>query len=375
MSPPSPRRCLAVALGAGLLLTGAGCGSVSPSAATVRFATNPTTTGSAVRYGDAVRVDRSEFERELEALVNNKGLQSQSGGNGLAGAGKKTVDPRLTAGWLTAVIYDKLITHEFDKRHLTVTADDTEAGKQQLATQFGTAAVAGAFPDWFQKRITGRNARAVAVRDALTGVDLSDAGMRRYFDEHKADFAQNCLSHILVRTKEQADAVLARLKAGEDFATVAKATSIDTGSGSKGGDLGCNPKGTFVAEFDEAANSLPVGQLSDVVQTQYGYHIILVRERKEASFEDSKEQVRAALTAQTQGAFRQFLLQAVTTAQVTLDPRYGTFAPPASNQPPEVVPPVPPKPNTERTDNTPATEPLPGEPAGSPGSPVQKIGG
>ncbi|MDQ1487995.1 MAG: peptidyl-prolyl cis-trans isomerase [Actinomycetota bacterium] len=371
------RRFLAAALGAGLVVAGAGCGSASPSAASVQFATKAVTTGDTtpVSYGDALKIDRSEFDKELKALVDNKQLQLQSGGNGLSGAGKKTVDPRLAAGWLTAVIYDKLITHEFDRRHLKVTADDTDAAKSQLATQFGKAEVADAFPTWFQKRLVDRNARAVAVRGALSGLDFSEASLHKYFDAHKDEFGQNCVSHILVKTKPEADAVLARLKAGEDFAAVAKAVSIDTGSGTKGGDLGCNPKGVFVPEFDTAASELPIGQLSDPVQTQYGFHIILVKERKPATFDSAREQAKAALNAESQGAFRQFLQEAVTTAKVTVDRRYGTFEPPGTNQPPEVIPPKAPKPNTERTDNVPTTQPLPGEPPGSPDSPVQKIGG
>ena len=357
------RSSLGAAVLSGALIVTAGCGSMTPSAAIVKFS-NAT-----------AKVDRGDFDKELKALVDNKPLQAASGGNGLSGAGKNTVDPRLAAGWLTAVIYDKLITHEFDQRHLKVTPEDTDAAKTQLATQFGKADVADAFPQWFQQRLIDRNARAVAVRSAVSGVDLSDASLQKYFDAHKDDFSQNCLSHILVKTKPEADAALARLKAGEDFAAVAKSVSIDTGSGTKGGDLGCNPKGVFVPEFDKAASELPVGQLSDPVQTQYGFHIILVRERKPATFDSAKEQVKAAVNAQTQGAFRQFLQTAVTSARVTVDKRYGSFQPPATGQPPEVVPPVVPRPNSERTDNVPTTQPLPGEAPNSPDNPTQKIGG
>lgn len=349
------------ALSAGLVVA-TGCGSASPTAATVKFSKS------------TADIDRSEFEKELKALNDNKQLQAASGGNGLSGAGKKTVDPRLTAGWLTAVIYDKLITHEFARRKLKVTEADTEAARSQLATQFGSPEVANAFPEWFQRRLVGRNARAVALRSALSGVDLSEESLRKYYESHKADFSENCLSHILVRAKAEADTVLARLKGGEDFAAVAKQTSIDTGSGAKGGDLGCNPKGVFVPEFDQAASELPVGQLSDPVQTQYGFHILLVKERKETPFDTAKEQARAALNAETQGAFRQFLQTAVNSAKVTVDRRYGTFEPPATGQAPEVVPPVVPKPNTQRTDNTPATEPLPGELPGTPDNPTQQSG-
>jgi parvulin-like peptidyl-prolyl isomerase len=365
----------------------AGCGSVSPSAATIRFAktvaagataegdgSSTTVSTAEVHYGDTVRISRSEFERELKALNDNKRLQAASGGNGLSGAGRKTVDPRLAAGWLTAVIYDKLITHEFERRHLKVTDADTEAATSQLASQFGKPEVANAFPKWFRERLVGRNARAVALRTALSGVDLSDQSVQKYFEDHKADFSQNCLSHILVKTKAEADAVLGRLKAGEDFAAVAKQTSIDTGSGAKGGDLGCNPKGVFVPEFDKAASELPIGQLSDPVQTQYGFHIILVKERKDATFDSAREQARAALNAETQGAFRRFLQTAATSIKVTVDKRYGTFEPPATGQAPEVVPPVVPKPNSQRTDNVPTTRPLSGELPGSPANPTRNGG-
>jgi PPIC-type PPIASE domain len=379
-----------VALCAGLVAAGAGCGSADPSAATIKFAKTTTAAGATettgdgsgttsstakVDYGDTVEIDRSEFERELAALNDNKQLQAASGGSGLSGAGKKTVNPQLAAGWLTAVIYDKLITHEFDRRKLKLTPADTEAAKSQLDTQFGSLEVAQAFPKWFQDRLLARNARAVAVRTALSGVDLSDQGLRTYFEDHKADFSKNCLSHILVKTRAEAGAVLTRLRGGEDFAAVAKQVSIDKGSGAKGGDLGCNPKGVFVPEFDEAAGAQPVGRLSDPpVQTQYGFHIILVKERQEAAFEEAREQARAALSAETQGAFRQFLSTAVNSAKVTVDKRYGTFEPPATGQPPEVVPPVGPRPQTERTDNTPTTEPLEGEPTGSPDNPTQPVG-
>jgi len=355
------RRMGVVALSAALVAS-AGCGSLAPYAATVGFPANP------------VKIDRADFDKELKALDDNKQLQAASGGHGLSGAGKDTVDPRLAAGWLNFIIYDKVITHEFQRRHLKVTPDDTAAAETQLETQFGNKDTAGAFPGWFRQRVIGRNARAVAVRSAVSGIDLSDASLRKYFDAHQSDFSQNCLSHILVKTKAEADSALARIKGGEDFAAVAKSVSIDTGSGTKGGDLGCNPKGAFVPEFDQAASQLPVGQLSDPVQTQFGWHIILVRERKTATFEAAKEQVKAAVDAEAEGAFRQFLQQAVTTARVTVDKRFGTFAPAASGQPPSVVPPAVPKPNTDRTDNVPATAPIQGEPPGAPGNPTQPVG-
>jgi parvulin-like peptidyl-prolyl isomerase len=83
--------------------------------------------------------------------------------------------------------------------------------------------------------------------------------------------------HILVETEEEAQGVLERLEAGEDFAALANEISMDTGT--EGGDLGWFPRGQMVTEFEEAAFALQPGQTSDPVQTTYGYHIIELIER------------------------------------------------------------------------------------------------
>jgi parvulin-like peptidyl-prolyl isomerase len=85
--------------------------------------------------------------------------------------------------------------------------------------------------------------------------------------------------HILLETEEEAQTVLARLEAGEDFVSLAQELSTDEGTREDGGDLGWFPRGAMVPEFEEAAFALQPGETSDVVQTSVGYHIILVEER------------------------------------------------------------------------------------------------
>lgn len=85
-------------------------------------------------------------------------------------------------------------------------------------------------------------------------------------------------SHILVADEAKANELLKKIKAGEDFAKLAKDNSTDTGSAKNGGDLGLFPRGVMVAEFEDAAFALKVGEVSAVVKSKFGYHIIKVTE-------------------------------------------------------------------------------------------------
>lgn len=87
--------------------------------------------------------------------------------------------------------------------------------------------------------------------------------------------------HILLETREEAEAALERLKNGEAFEALAAELSQDTMTKEDGGDLGWFPRGQMVAEFEEAAFALQPGELSEIVETSYGFHIIRVEERED----------------------------------------------------------------------------------------------
>jgi foldase protein PrsA len=107
---------------------------------------------------------------------------------------------------------------------------------------------------------------------------VTQADVKAFYQANKSQFAQPeeyDLAHILVNTKAQADQILAQLQAGASFATLAKKYSTDTGSAKNGGDLGYQPLSTYVTAFAQAAAKLTkVGQLSPVVHSKFGYHII-----------------------------------------------------------------------------------------------------
>lgn len=87
-------------------------------------------------------------------------------------------------------------------------------------------------------------------------------------------------AHILAPDEATANQLLTRIKAGEPFATIAKESSLDTGSANMGGNLGYFKRGVMVPEFEAVAFATPVGQISAPVKSQFGYHLILVNDRK-----------------------------------------------------------------------------------------------
>jgi peptidyl-prolyl cis-trans isomerase C len=136
-------------------------------------------------------------------------------------------------------------------------------------------------------------------------LSYSDPALRILYLLSRAQFAvptHYCSAHILLPTEAQAKTVLARLGKGEDFAALAKTLSQDPGSKNQGGDLGCEPKGTFVEAFERALVALKPGALSQPVRTQYGFHVIkLIRVEPENTipFEDAKDTIAKSLTNAT----------------------------------------------------------------------------
>jgi peptidyl-prolyl cis-trans isomerase C len=115
-------------------------------------------------------------------------------------------------------------------------------------------------------------------------------------DETPKEAEQAHARHILVETEEEARQVIERLNKGEEFAELAKELSKDPGSSANGGDLGFVPQGRFVEAVDEAVFTLPIGQISEPIESDFGWHIIevLEREQRELSPIDYRQSQRQA---------------------------------------------------------------------------------
>jgi foldase protein PrsA len=138
---------------------------------------------------------------------------------------------------------------------------------------------------------TFRNAVKINLlrkKAATADIKVSDKELKEAYKAKKPELKA---SHILVKDEKTAQEVEKKLKDGEDFAKLAKEYSQD-GSAQSGGDLGYFKSGQMVAEFEEAAQKLKVGEISDPVKTQYGYHIIKLTDKKEVpSFDKMKDEL------------------------------------------------------------------------------------
>jgi len=135
--------------------------------------------------------------------------------------------------------------------------------------------------------------------------ELTNAAIHKRFDEELAKFVPGeeiHVRHILVKTEDEAKAIIAELDHGGDFAAIAKEKSIDTGSATNGGDLEFIAHGDTVKEFEDAAFALDVGQYTKTpVQTKYGWHVIKVEEKRQQqppTFEQEAQRIRSDLFAE-----------------------------------------------------------------------------
>ncbi len=159
----------------------------------------------------------------------------------------------------------------------------------------------------FERRLA--YARQKVLMEALLEKEsrgaASDAAMKKIYDESVAQnkpVEEVHARHILVETEDKAKEVLAKLKAGGDFAALAKTESKDPGS-ADGGDLGYFAKEQMVPEFSEAAFKLEKGGLSEPVKSQFGWHIIKLEDKRNQplpEFEQVKGQIETYLTRRAQ---------------------------------------------------------------------------
>jgi parvulin-like peptidyl-prolyl isomerase len=255
-------------------------------------------------------------------------------------------------------ILDELITEKLVGKAaagVTVPQSEVDAQIAKIKAQFPSEedfskqlATVGQSPEQLGEMVRKMLQQQQWLESEIAGkTEVTDEEAKKFYEANKAEFEQPetvKASHILFRVNkedseevvnkklEQAKTAEARAKKGEDFATLAKELSEEPGAKESAGDLGFFPKDRMVPEFASAAFSQKVGDISDPVRTQFGWHIIKVTDKKAAGtlpYDEVKAQLIAYLKAKKQEEAAQALLKSLrSSAQIE-----SSLPPPASPAP------------------------------------------
>ncbi len=234
-------------------------------------------------------------------------------------AAKRQVVPQLLAFGL-AEAYARENGIEVSEEEVQ---EEVNLTKDEVAQQAGAAGREGSPEELFQEALDQFGFEQAEFReeiqtsllvqkvqeDAVGGVEPTEEEVSDFYEENKAtQFTipeRRCIRHILFTEDEEAEAedVRDRLEAGGDFEELAQENSQDPGSRERGGDLGCQPEGGFVPEFDAAAFGAQEGEIVGPIETDFGFHLIEVtdiQEEEETPLEEAAPEIEERLGQQRQ---------------------------------------------------------------------------
>jgi len=213
---------------------------------------------------------------------------------------------------------------------LTAGSQEVEEAVAQLETQVGADALERSLGAHLVTRDEllelGRKILTIrAVRIAIAEERIGDDELRSQYEQRLVEFTTVEANHILLTTRAAAQRVYERVKDATRarFAAVAKEESTEPGADESGGDLGNAPATQFVPEFANAVAALEPGEVSEPVQTQFGWHVIYLAGKQVTPFEDAKAGLLEPLADQE---FRGWLEERAGELGVEVNPRYGRFS-------------------------------------------------
>jgi len=301
-------------------------------------AQNTTVVGEAAATVNGVVISREQLQAEVQRQMAQLQQQNQMPLD-------DTLRARVEELVLNRMITDELMYQDSLAQGFAVAEAERDAEMQKIKQKFTTA-------DDFKATLEGLHMSEAELADklqrALTiqrladhlleAIEVTDAEMQQFYTQHPEQFQspeQVQARHILIKVATDADeaakaqarakiaALQKRLADGEDFATLARDHS-EGPSNVRGGDLGYFMRGQMVAPFENAAFALAVGEVSDIVETPFGYHLIQVTDRRPAEavdFESAKPQIRQKLVeGKGREAISQHLQDLRARAQVQIAP-------------------------------------------------------
>jgi foldase protein PrsA len=243
-----------------------------------------------------------------------------------------TVDKATFAGDLTDAIIDRAVVNAAkDEFSIEPSDSEIEAKVADLRVQIEESRGVPVEEFLATQNLPIERLHAIAnqqvVRDKLfdhfetEAVPATDADANLLLTTDPIGRVEACVRHILVESEQEAIDAKGRIGGGEEFADVATEIGTD-GTAAQGGDLGCQPLGLYVPEFARAAADAEVGVVTEPVESQFGWHLILVESRDEPSLDEIKDEINIGRVNQLVDAW---LVDIVKQATVTVDSQYGTW--------------------------------------------------
>lgn len=235
---------------------------------------------------------------------------------------------RLRQSVVEMMVEKRILQQKMESKGIAVNEEEINARIAEMAEQRGVAlediegelAKSGMTMEGLRSQVKmGLGVQKLVDLEMGSEGQVSEAEAKKYYDENPKRFSapeQVKASHILIKTegldeagkagaRNKIEDLLKQVKEGTDFAELAK-TNSDCPSGKRGGDLGFFARERMVKEFSDAAFSMQEGDVSDIVETKFGYHIIKVTGKKEASttsYDEAKEDIVSNLERQKKGEF------------------------------------------------------------------------
>lgn len=293
------------------------------------------TTGVAVVNG--VGISKGDLEKQVAVVLDSPQFQ---------GANPRDAEQRLDIERqvIVQLIQQELIKQEADRLSVKVAATEVAERFGQVRGQFQT-------DDQFQQALAQNGLTSTTLRErireqlileqvqsrAIGNLAPTEAEIRAAYGNGQR-FEELHVRHILFTVqapteeaakKKKAEDTLAQLKDGADFVALAKKVSEDTTTKAQGGDLGTVTRQTpFDQTFLNAAFALKKGQISGLVRTQFGFHIIKVDNRTTKTLAQARAELTQEITdTKRQDAFTEFMRGRVDAARIVVNPRYGDFNP------------------------------------------------
>lgn len=276
--------------------------------------TSPQQVGNLIAEVNGTGISYQQWQKAFTSFVSRYDSQTLSAiSDELLASLKNNITEQL--------VNSTLLYQYAEKQNINVTAADLDREVEEIKSSFSSEQE---FNDALRKNNLTLNQlkdnlkRQIridkAVQNEYDKINISDEEIVQYYEENKSAFFQpekRQISHILVEDEEEAELLRNQLNEGLiEFEQTAKDKSICP-SAEQGGDLGYIMRGQMVPEFEEVAFSLEKGQLSNVVKTEYGYHILQcgdIQEEKQLTLDEARDSIKSILAYQKQNESIQSLL-------------------------------------------------------------------